>query len=64
MSERSVGVIGGEWLMRLWCPRICWGHYGAEVRGVVGVCGGEFGKVMSRSEGSGAAAAQEVDSRP
>ena len=52
-------VVLGEWLVRLWCPRICCGHCGAGVRGVVGVCGDVFTVVMSMSEGNGAAAAQE-----
>ena len=52
-------VVLGEWLVRLWCPRICCGHCGAGVRGVVGVCGDVFTVVMSMSEGNGAVAAQE-----
>ena len=54
-------VVLGEWLVRLWCPRICWVHCGSGVRGVVGVSG-EFGAILSKSEGNGAAAAQEEGS--
>ena len=69
MPERSVGVIGmvvlGECSLSLilWWPRMTWGHCRSGVSGVAGAAGGGDAVDMSRSEGSGAAAAQDGDSQ-